>query len=80
MMATMSWAEDMFNQAFAEAKALHAFANSPVGQAMAAVRRGGDDAVEVFISQHETIMDYAKQIRNLKLRVAELEKSCNKSS
>lgn len=75
----MSWADDMFNQAFAQVKAIHAFANSPVGQALAVVRRGGDDAVEVFISQHQTIMDYAEQIRNLKLRVAELEAACRKS-
>lgn len=76
----MSWVDDMYDQAFAQAKALAAFANSPVGQALVVVRRGGDDAADLFIEQHKTILDYAAQIRALKLRIAELEKSCDKSS
>lgn len=72
----MGWADDVWDAAFKQAEAIHAFANSPVGQAMAVVRRGGDEAADVFIGQHETIMDYARQIRELKLRVAELEARC----
>lgn len=73
----MGWADDMWDDAFKQAEAIHAFANSPVGQALAVVRGGGDAAAEVFIGQHETVMDYARQIRELKLRVAELEAACS---
>lgn len=72
----MGWADDMWDDAIKQAKAINAFANSPVGQAMAVARGGGEAAVEVFIAQHETIMDYAGQIRALKARVAELEAKC----
>lgn len=72
----MGWADEMWDDAIKQAKALHAFANSPVGQAMAVARGGGEAAVEVFIGQHETIMDYAGQIRTLKAKVAELEAKC----
>lgn len=76
----MGWAEQMFDDAFKQAEAIHAFVNSPVGQALVIIRRGGDDAADVFISQHETVMDYARQIRELKAKVAELEAACQKTA
>ena len=76
----MGWADDMWDDAFRQAEAIHNFANSPVGQALRVVRAGGDAAADIFITQHQTLIDYAEQIRNLKLRIAELGANCAKSS